>query len=343
MIQLSASQAIPRAGASQAKRRVLFYVRLAVSLGLVSYLGWILDWEQAVQAVSAAGKSLLLVVPFLMLVRLGAAVCRWKLILADSAVRIRFWQGYTSYLVGAFYNVLLPGVTGGDAVRVGRCVAQTRCKLGTATASVLLERVSGVFALSALALSTYLLFPKTLLALLGTGATSAAVIVAALGIIVIVTVILARRLWSRWLPAEDAGRFWRFVRSGMQTLSTLRGRTLGVIVALSIVFQAVDILATFLLSRALGLEVSLSVFFGVLPLVYLVICLPVSLGGLGVREGALVFLLSRFGVAASDAVMLSFLLYLNRIVIGSLGGFAQLAEVLSSREINRVAGNRNHG
>lgn len=321
------------------KSRVLFFVKLGVSLGLVSCLGWIVNWEQAAKTVSKADKFLLLLAPCLILVRLGAAACRWRLILADSEVTFSFRQAYTGYLVGAFYSILLPGVTGGDAVRIGRCVRQARCQLGTATASVLLERIGGIFALLSLALSACLLFPAALSSLLAAEDTSAVTIVATVGIIFVVATMSARRVWLNWLPHEDAGRAWRFVRSAMQTMSILRERTVGAVFILSLLFQAMDILATFLLSRALGLTVPLPVFFAVIPLVYLAICLPISLGGLGVREGTLVLLLSQFGVAASDAVTLSFLVYLNHIMIGSLGGLAQLVEVLSSREANRVVGN----
>ena len=121
----------------------------------------------------------------------------------------------------------------------------------------------------------------------------------------------------------------------MQTLCTLKGWTLVLVLILSAMFQAADIVVTFLLSQALGISVSLVVFFAVIPLVYVAICMPISLGGLGIREGMLVFLLSKFGVAASDAVMLSFLVYVNRVVIASLGGLVQLVQVLYRKQADR--------
>ena len=51
-----------------------------------------------------------------------------------------------------------------------------------------------------------------------------------------------------------------------------------------------------------------------------------ELGGLGVREGTLAFLLALFGVNPSDAVTLSFLVYLTRVVVGVFGGIWQLLE-----------------
>lgn len=318
------------------KSKALFLVKLSVSLGLVVYLGCIVDWERAITTVAGIDVLLLLVAPFLALARLAAAASRWRLILADNRVSFSLRQAYNGYLVGAFYDVLLPGVTGGDVVRIGRCFRQTRCQLGTATASVLLERVCGALALLTIALAAYWFFPWTLSSLPAIERTLAVTIAGVAGIVFLVLAVLGRRIWLRWLPCEDAKGGWRFVCWALRTLGAMKGRTLGAIFVLSILFQTADIVATFLLSKALGLDVSIKVFFAIIPLVYLAICLPVSLGGLGVREGALVFLLGQFGVVPSDAVTLSFLIYLNRIVTGGLGGLLQFVEALSDKKTSRV-------
>lgn len=315
------------------KKSTIFFIKLSVSLGLIVYLGWIVDWKQAVKTISDADKLLLLIVPFLLLASLGAAAFRWRLILADNKVALSFWDAYTDYLVVMFYNVLLPGVTGGDVVRTARCVRQTKCKLGTATASVLLERTIGLFTVLSIALFVYLLFPATLSSLLTTEETSVVKTAATIGIILVAVMVLGRRVWLRWLPHEDAEGILGFIRSAMQTLIILKGRTLGVVFILTLLFQSTHIVVAFLLSQAIGLAVPLTEFFAIIPLVYLVTFLPISLGGLGVREGMLVFLLAQFNVATTDAVTLSFLIYLNPVVVGSLGGILQLKEALSNRKV----------
>ncbi|MBW2532892.1 MAG: hypothetical protein JRI55_15475 [Deltaproteobacteria bacterium] len=51
--------------------------------------------------------------------------------------------------------------------------------------------------------------------------------------------------------------------------------------------------------------------------------LPISLGGLGVREGVIVYFFVGLGVATSDAVSLSFVVYFNRILVALIGGAVQ--------------------
>ena len=79
----------------------------------------------------------------------------------------------------------------------------------------------------------------------------------------------------------------------------------------------------FFISWALHLILPLTAFFAAVPIVYLATLLPISLGGLGVREASFAFLLAQFNVSASDTITLSFLVYLNQVFIGILGWFVQ--------------------
>jgi len=322
--------------------KLTFLAKLSLSLGLISYLVWILDWETAAETITKAAKFPLFVAPFFVLAGFGFASFRWQLILADSKVDFSYWNAYLGYLVGSFYSVFLPGVIGGDAVRIARCAKQTKCQLGVVTGSVLLERTSGFVALLTIAFLVYLGFPQRLSPLLAIQARYFMTAVTVVGVIVIALVLLRNRFRLNWLPQEGKGRLWTFVRSAIQTFVVPRRRTLGIVLILSALFQTMDIVVTFILSQAIGLPLPLIVFLAVIPLVYLATVLPISLGGLGVREGTLVLLLAQFGVVPSDAVTLSFLVYLNRVVIGGLGGLVQLAETFSTRKASRVVKDGNY-
>lgn len=80
-------------------------------------------------------------------------------------------------------------------------------------------------------------------------------------------------------------------------------------------------------------------FFVIMPLVYICTILPFSLGGLGVREGALVYLLAKMGVPASDGVALSFLIYINPVLVDSVGGILHVLKnskkIVEPHEMNK--------
>ena len=314
---------------------VLFFVRMSISVGLLSYLLWIIEWDQAIKTLEQANKLLLLTAPFCLLTGYVISSSRWLLVLADSKVNFSFKQAYKGYLFGAFYSLFLPGVMGGDAVRIALCSKTTGGDLGTAVTSVMVERTAGVFALLSFLFFVCLLFPESLASAVPIKSTSIVIMLVAIMVTAMTVLVLGRRVLVMRHGQKSTRGISTFIHSGIRALVSLRGRTLGLVLLLSALFQATDIIATFLLARAIGLTLSLKVFFAVLPLVYLATVIPISLGGLGVREGTLVLLLAHFNVRSLDAVTLSFLIYLNRVVIGGLGGFVQLAETSKVRAIQQ--------
>ena len=323
---------------SKYRQRIFTCLKISVSTGLLFYLMWLIDWGRAAKAIQQADKLLFVVAPCSLLVGFIASSCRWISILKDYVITFTFQKAYKGYLIGAFYNIFLPGAIGGDAVRIPFCMKESRCSLANATASVMLERISGGFALFFFVLCVCLLAPASLSPVVAVGNTRSVIVMATAAVMAIAAMMLGLRVLSRWSPERPAKGLWKIVVQGIQPLVNLRRRTLGKVLILSAVYQAIDIVAAFLLSRAIGLTLSPVVFFAVIPLVYLATVLPISVGGLGVREGTLVVLLTQFGVASSDAVTLSFLIYLNRLGIGTLGGVIQLVETLKIRVTQQGSG-----
>jgi uncharacterized membrane protein YbhN (UPF0104 family) len=83
--------------------------------------------------------------------------------------------------------------------------------------------------------------------------------------------------------------------------------------------------------QVMGHPVALTALLFVMPLVYVATVLPISLGGLGVREGVLSGLLMLFAVPRDDAILAAFLLYLAKVVVGLTGVPAVLTRSQQSR------------
>ena len=89
--------------------------------------------------------------------------------------------------------------------------------------------------------------------------------------------------------------------------------------ALSVLVQGAGVVTVWLIGRALGLPVPL-LYYGILvPLVALLTMLPVSLNGMGVREGGMVLFLTPLGISSATALSLAFL-WFSVFVAGSLFG-----------------------
>lgn len=95
--------------------------------------------------------------------------------------------------------------------------------------------------------------------------------------------LLSQRWWLKKLPVDGRLGMRGFVLSLLRAFAVLDASVLLQLIALSVLFQAVDIAASLLLAEALGLKLDATTLFIVMPVAYLATLLPISLGGLGVR------------------------------------------------------------
>ena len=66
-------------------------------------------------------------------------------------------------------------------------------------------------------------------------------------------------------------------------------------------FQVIGVLSTYLIAVSMGSELSYLYFFILLPVIWLAGLLPVSINGLGIREGSFVFLFRSTGMSEEMA------------------------------------------
>jgi uncharacterized membrane protein YbhN (UPF0104 family) len=143
------------------------------------------------------------------------------------------------------------------------------------------------------------------------------------------------------------GRRWRRVEQLMQ-LADLYWKSPRLLLAtslLSVVVQVANIVLVWILGLALGLTVPLSYYFVLVPLVSLLTLLPVSLNGMGVREGGTILLLQPLGVPEAQAVTLSILWFGVYTLISLAGGLLLLGRPPTEepRDVESVSGDPDQG
>lgn len=252
---------------------------------------------------------------------------QWSRLLAAADIRIPFWKVCAYYHVGLFFNNFLPANVGGDIARVLDASRYARTR-AAAVSTVILDRLIGTVALAGLALITTLpaidAFHLSLayLALVGFCGVSVAVLWAVFHprFLKVVEAALARVGLGRLKPHLDdlASRL-----AGFRARRHLLLRLLLV----ALVVQIARIGVHVLVSRALGLAVPLPYFFLFVPLLAVIVSLPISLNGIGVREGAGIVLFGLVGVDQARAFSLQFTTYLVAVAVSLLGGVIFLARL----------------
>ena len=92
------------------------------------------------------------------------------------------------------------------------------------------------------------------------------------------------------------------------------------ILVFSFLLQFAVILNYYLAARALGIDLSLTSFLFIVPVITTIAMLPVSIGGIGLRENSLVFIMIALGAANDKAALCSLLTFMMLIIVGIIGG-----------------------
>lgn len=298
----------------EGRRRLLsLLLRGAVTAGL---LGWLLaksDLPALASHVRGLSLSTWLLAASMYLGAQVLSSLRWW-ILSRSLGFPGTWPQYCAlYFVGMYFNLFLPTSVGGDVWKAYRL---TRDAEGAflATSTVLGDRFLGLAAMAMLgAMAAGIspgVLPRPFVLILLFGGTG------------LLLSLLALPLLGKGFLRFRGRTYQRMARV---LAAWMRPGVLLPVAALSLALQILGMGAVTLL--ALGIEIPLPfVFFlATLPLIAVLTLLPVSLGGIGVREGAFVYFLALEGVPAEKALSLSLLFFSIQAGWSLLGGLGYLA------------------
>ena len=252
-----------------------------------------------------------------------AVAFRLRVLLVAQDVPARTRQTLAINLAAYFYNLFLPvGGVGVAALRLQRLSQRTRGRYTAALTAMVCDRLAAIAAVGFVGLVCWIADPHAkpvggLLVLLG-GLTAIGLLVAPRA------VPLQVRHFVRELRAGGSGTWWSAallrLSTALGSVARLSPAALASIFGISILAQLPGIVVFAVLGQGLGLPVSLVAMGWVRSVVVLITVVPLSIGGLGIREGALVFTLATFGVPAHDALALSILVFATTILAPGLAG-----------------------
>ena len=296
-------------------------VRAGVSLGLLAALLVWLPRDELFGAISRTPPALWLGVLVAFLAGHVVTALKWRMLVAASGAPTPAGSALRAHAAGLFANLCLPSIVGGDVVRAGM-VMGSRDRAAAVAVGSLGDRVLDTLALTALAALAVLLLPDSVggWAPRILGAAAVVCFAAALGAVIAVRSIPPERLPERLAPLRGP---WAKVREAL-TAHARRPAPALLAWVLSLVVQLAFVGLNAALGRAVGIDLPLAVWLLAWPLAKLAALLPVSLGGIGVREVALAALLAPFGVAGALAVAQSLLWETILVAAGLLAGAGSL-------------------
>ncbi len=288
--------------------------RVVITAALLTLLALSIDWDAVGDALAQASWGWFIASVGCLLVSFVIASERWRLLLDAADIASTSGATLRAYLAGSFANNLLPTAFGGDAVRAW-LVSRGSSSFARSLTSVVVDRGSALGCGVALGWIGVAIEPDALES--GQLVPLVAVSAAGLGAVVVIASVLRHGGLARRLP--ETVRPWAAQAGAALRAYVSEPRLLAVVVVIGLVFQLVVVLATWCISETVGLDLSFPLLAAVIPLVLIATALPISIGGLGVREGSFVALLASANVSAGDATLLS-LLSAAALAIASLPG-----------------------
>ena len=324
-----------REGGSGIKGKLFLVLKSLLSLALLGFLLRRIPARDVMATLHAADPAWLGAAAGLLLISNLLGSFQWSRLMRAVEIRIPFWKVAAYYHVGLFFNNFLPAGVGMDIARVLDASRYGRPK-AVALSSVLMDRLVGTVALAGLALVTTLpainRFHLSLvyLSLVGFFALSMTMVWAVFHPATLPTV-------ERALSRVGLGGLKPHLEELASSLAGYRDRRAAVarLLSVALLVQLARIGVHVLVARALGLQIPLTYFFLFVPLVAVIVSLPISLNGIGLREGAGVLLFGLVGVDKMHAFSLQFTTYLVAVAVSLIGGVVFLARIPKRRAAAR--------
>lgn len=269
------------------------------------------DMKEALGRVPPAVWPLALLV-YMLLHLIGVA--KWRLLINTAGAELSFGESVRAYYWGLFGNTFLPSIVGGDVVKAGVALRAAKSKSALVLGS-LVDRLLDVVGMAAVAgigavLSPLALDSQSRRIFVGLGAL--------LAVAGLVTVIGLLMLPVRRFPFKVRRRLVQ-VRQAIRATASRPSALLGAFL-LGMLLQSSLVVLNYWLGIVIGIEIPLYVWLFVWPLAKLSGLLPVTQGGIGVREAAQAALFAPFGVSAVKAVATGLVFEAVIISGGLLGG-----------------------
>jgi uncharacterized membrane protein YbhN (UPF0104 family) len=295
-------------------RQALLIAKVVLSIALIWYVANRFDLEQGLAELRHMTAGWLIALAILYYLQLLVAALRFREFLEVMGAPVALPRTIDASFIGYFFSQTFISFVGGDAMRVYR-ISQYGIPLASAAKAVVLDRASGF---AGQVLLIVLALPFALPLMQDSAMRLSLLLLVAFALAGAIAVILVSKLPQglRRLKALDAigdvsGRV-------LKRIGTPKGAA--AFFGYSVVINLLNILLFFAIARALNVALELYHCLILLPPVFFMSMLPISISGWGVREGAAILALGLVGIPATQALAVSVTFGLGLMLISLPGG-----------------------
>jgi glycosyltransferase 2 family protein len=299
-------------------------LRIVVSAGLIAFLLTKIPLSEVWNNIQQTQLTYILVVFLLIISGILLSSYKWKLLLSSLGLNRPLGKLVEAYFIGTFFNNILPTTIGGDVIRTMRISAGSG-KTSAVAVTVLVERATGLIALLFYALAawgyTAIFLPDidiTQTAKLGFTVIGTLTAI----LIILIFLFMTNRLTAfrkKIIKSLHIAKFMAPIEEALLICGKQK-RVLFYTLGISFIFQFTAVLSNYCIALSLGIHLPFVYFLLFVPVISLALMLPISIGGIGVRESLNVLLWANVGLSSSLAISMSFISFILLAAVGSAGG-----------------------
>jgi hypothetical protein len=305
--------------------RKMFFtlLRLFIASSLLYYLLIIkIPLSEVIAALTAAKVNYIVTTCILSIVIQFVLTYRLKLLTDKQGMSLSFLQLFDINLAAVFYGLFLPGGNlAGGAIRFYK-LSKPANKRAQALASIIFDRVVATAALCTTGIMFWLADFS-----LHADYIALTMILIILALLIFCILLFDRRAlltlekFLEWINLPIFSKKVNKIAVSFSEYRNLSPSALANILVLSIIAQLLGILIYYLLAKSLGINITFITMGWIRSAVIVITMIPISVSGLGVREGTFFFLLKTYGISGEKALALSFLVFsITLLFIGLIGG-----------------------
>jgi len=307
--------------------RIKQLLKVTLSLALLAYLIRLIDWRNSLQLALQADFMMMIIAVALLTLERVLSVVKWRLFLTVKGSKITFWRLFIINYVGGFWGLILPSSVSADIVR-GFYLSKATSDLNLTVISMAADRfISGISLVCIACLGGWYAGYRPGFQRLHSLILMIAIITAA------AVALLFHHGFLRWLDGRVIKKFidWKIVQLTRKWLvSCLEYQKypglLALAFLLSLSVQVVRVLVFYVVALGFNLHAPMIYYFVFIPLIMVLIMLPVSINGIGVREVSFVGFFSLAGMPESGAFAISFAVSVLTTLTTAVGGIIYMLD-----------------
>ena len=303
------------------KIQIKTLLKASLSFGLLGFLFYRTDTGSLLGVLGSIDWLLLVPAALILFSTTLLQTLRWSMILRNFGLSLGFRLLFRIVLIGCFFNLFLPSSVGGDFFRAYYLGKHERIGVPIAATTTLIDRISGISALLLLGLCCSFFSGHSLGGISLQAIFVGIFMVFAVGITVFFHPGL-HRLLERLLVRIKAVGLAQKIPEVYEGASRFRKNLRDVLLttALSLTIQFISITSVWVAARAMHINAPFLLFLIFVPLINIAVSLPLTINGVGLREGMYYLLFSQIGVPMESSITLSLVSLLLYLAMALPGG-----------------------